>query len=536
MIKPNPAPGYVIERIVEGSGFHTANGLAFGPDGLLYVTSVLGESIFAIDVAIGAIEVAVPPFAGESDDLLFTSDGDLIWTALLEGVVRCRRANGTIQDLASGLPGANSIALTRDGKRLFVGQVFMGEGLWEIDLSGVAAPRLVADHTGGLNASQFGPDGMLYAPSWERGQVVRINPDSGETTILAEHFTKPGAVRFDAHDQLYVLDDATGELFALDAVGATYERRSIAKLATATDNVIFGPTGLAYVSNMVDNSIHEVDPATGRVRTLVEGKLGFPRAIALTADVGGDILHVADSCAWRTIDTRTLAIRDMARAVVSAVKFPTAVSATSEGVLLAGEAFGVIQLFDRDGKHVRDVEDFAKPSAALLLGDGSFLVAEPKAGRILQVRATSLGALITRILPVGAEQHTPLVMGLHDPVGLADASDGTVLVAESKTGRLLRIVLAHGTVSVVAEGLGRLRAVAVGPSGLIAVLDVDGGRVLTIHAETGEATVVADGMAVGYLTEPYPRSGGIAIGSDDAIYVAADRENAIYRIRREPRG
>ena len=286
MADPSTAPGYTIERIVEGSGFHTANGLAFGPDGRLYVASVLGESVFALDVATGTIEVAVAPFAGESDDLLFTPGGDLIWTALLEGVVRMRRADGTIHDLASGLPGANSIALTRDGRRLFVGQVFMGEGLWEIDLAGVAPPRLVVDGTGGLNAAQFGPDGLLYAPSWERGQVVRIDPDRGETTVLAEGFTKPGAVRFDARDQLYVLDDGTGELFALDPAGARYDRRSVAKLATSTDNFVFGPTGLAYVSNMVDNSVHAVDPATGAVVVGVE--LGERLA------PGGKILIAAD--------------------------------------------------------------------------------------------------------------------------------------------------------------------------------------------------------------------------------------------------
>ncbi len=102
--------------------------------------------------------------------------------------MRRHKADGSTTDLATGLPGINSIALTRDGKRLFAGQVFMGEGLWEIDLAGVAPPRLVTDDTGGLNAFHFGPDGMIYAPSWERGQVVRVDPESGATTVLADGF------------------------------------------------------------------------------------------------------------------------------------------------------------------------------------------------------------------------------------------------------------------------------------------------------------------------------------------------------------
>ncbi len=52
-------PGFLVEQIVAGSGFHTANGVAFGPDGRLYVASVAGESIFALDLTTGAIETIV---------------------------------------------------------------------------------------------------------------------------------------------------------------------------------------------------------------------------------------------------------------------------------------------------------------------------------------------------------------------------------------------------------------------------------------------------------------------------------------------
>ena len=48
---------------------------------------------------------------------------------------------------------------------------------------------------------------MIYGPSWDRGQVVRIHPETGETIILADGFKKPGAVRFDLMDRLFILDD-----------------------------------------------------------------------------------------------------------------------------------------------------------------------------------------------------------------------------------------------------------------------------------------------------------------------------------------
>ncbi len=180
---PEVAPGHAITRIVDGSGFRTVNGIAFGPDGRLCAASMMGESVFALDLATGAIETVVGPFAGESDDLVFTPAGDLIWTAVPEGAVRMRTADGRIR---------------------------------EIDLAGSAPSRLVTDHTGGLNAFRFGPDGMICAPSWNRGQVVCIDLESGHTTVLAEGFGRPGAVRLDSAGWPYVLDDMTGELFALD--------------------------------------------------------------------------------------------------------------------------------------------------------------------------------------------------------------------------------------------------------------------------------------------------------------------------------
>jgi len=65
-----------------------------------------------------------------------------------------------------------------------------------------------------------------------------------------------------------------------------------------------------------------------------------------------------------------------------------------------------------------------------------------------------------------------------------------------------------------------------------AVLDTSGCRVWWVDRTTGAATVVAHGLPVGHLREPYPRSGGLAVDADGVIYVAADGNNAIYAIRR----
>ena len=491
--------------------------MAFGPDGRLFAASVAGESIFALDLTTGVIESIVGPPAGEADDLAFSPGGDMVWTAFLEGVVRMRNAGGQIKDLASGLPGVNSIAFTRDGQRLFVGQVFMGDGLWEIDLTGVAPPRLVASDTGGINACQFGPDGMIYGPSWNRGQVVRIHPETGETSILADGFGKPGAVRFDLQDRLYVLDDMTGQVFALDQAEGKWSRRLITQLASATDNMVIGSNNLFYVSNMTDNSIHEVDPNTGRSRPIVEGKLGFPQAIAVSSGPGGDLVHVADSGSYRVVNPRTREVHDVARAVATNLKFPSFVSVHGNNVLLTGEHFGAIQIFNLEGKLIREISGLTMPGASIECDDGTIVVTEPLAGRVLRL---------------SGDKKDVLAEGLQLPAGLADTHNGSVYVSESASGRLLRISLEDRRVSVVAEGLGTIRAIATTPDGLVAVLDANGGRLLLLEPATGVTTLVAQGLPIGHLRQPYARSGGVAVGSDGSIYIAADCENALHCISR----
>ena len=104
--------------------------------------------------------------------------------------------------------------------------------MWEIDLAGATPLRLVTKKTGGgLNAFHFGVDGMIYAPTWKDGQVVRIDPESGVSTMLVDGLQKPGAVRFDAQERLYVLDDATGEMFALDREREAWSKHLIVRLA-----------------------------------------------------------------------------------------------------------------------------------------------------------------------------------------------------------------------------------------------------------------------------------------------------------------
>lgn len=211
-------------------------------------------------------------------------------------------------------------------------------------------------------------------------------------------------------------------------------------------------------------------------------------------------------------------MHDIARAVATDLKFPVAVSVHRKSVLLTGELFGAIQIFDLDGKLIREISGLNMPGASIELDDGTIVVTEPLAGRVLRL---------------SGEQKDVLAEGLHLPAELAEAGDGSVYVSETAAGRLLRVDLKDQAVTVIAEKLGTVRAIATTPDGSVAILDGTEERLLLLDPTTGVIVHVARNFGVGLLQQPYARSGGLAVGSDGSMYVAADAENALYRIFRK---
>ena len=507
------AQGYKVDVLVPGSAFHGVHGVRMSPAGELYAGSVAGQSLYVVDVAKGTARVAVGPPQGMADDVAFGPGGQIAWTAISAGIVYTRRGSGPIEVLAK-IPSVNSIAFSRDGKRLFAAQVFGGDDLFELDPAGVKPPRRIREKMGGFNSFAPGPDGWLYGPLWFKGQVAKVNPDTGELAVVAQGLTTPAAAKFDSRDNLYVLDTATGELLRVDI--RTGAKVRAAQLSPALDNLTIDARDRIFVSNMADNGIQQVDGKTGRVRQVIKGKLAFPVDIALAADGGRESLYVADYFAFRAVDTKTGAVRELGRshAAGTRIDYPSAVGVGPIHVVVGGGA--AVQLFDRkSGAFVRAVRGFRGVSDVLELTDGSLLVASLAGGRLERV---------------AGEGRTTVVEGLDGPVGLAAAPDGGVYVSEGVAGRISRVDLATGARTTVADGLQAPKGVAVAPDGRIVVLEVGARQVTAIDPKTGARTMLAGGLPVGLIARNPPGAGGVAVGANGVVYVSSDVENAIYRL------
>lgn len=513
------AEGWRTRVLVPGSAFHGVHGLAVDKEGRLLAGSVIGQAIY--QVSKGKAKVLVPPPQGMADDIAIAPDGTMAWTAYLVGDIYSKKGDGPIRKLASGLPGINSIAYRGDG-RLYATQVFLGDALYEIDTNGVNPPRKIMENMGGLNGFEIGKDGKLYGPLWFKGQIVRVDLDAAKIEVLAEGLKVPAAVNLDSKGRIYAVDTKAGELLRIDP--ATRAKTVVAKLKTGLDNLAIDKQDRIYVSNMVDNSIEEVNPKSGRSRVLISGKLAVPGGLAVTSENGRDTLHVADVFAYRQVDGESGRVKTIARMQGDELEYPMSARASGDRVALSSWFTGTVQIFDaKTGKSLSMAHNIKTAHDAVPMPDGSFLVAEYAGGAITQ-RGGRFGDL-----------GRPVTTGLVTPLGLAVSGD-VVYVTEPAAGRVTRVDINTGEKTTVASGLKLPEGIALMKDGALAVAEVGARRLVSI-ARDGKVSEIAGNLPIG-LPAPagMPPSyvpTGVAVGATGAIYVTSDIDNSILKITRK---
>src|SRR5215471_6822426 len=383
---PTPVREYSQQFLVPGSWFHGVHGLAFNKDDQLFAGSVVGQTIYRVQVDSGEVDRLIEPPVGMADDIAFAEDGSMAWTAFLMGKVYMRRGNKTIE-VANGLSGPNSIAFSKDG-RLFVSEVFLGDALYEIDVKNVDKPdfkplpradlRRIADKLGGLNGFEISKtDGFLYGPLWFKGQAVKINLENGAVEVIASGFKIPAAANLDPQnpDNLYVVDTATGGIWSVSLTSKA--KKLVASLKSGLDNLAFDSRGRLFVSSMTDNGIYLVDKVTGASKTIVEGRLAIPGDLAVVSENGKDVVHVADVFSYRTVDGQSGAVADVLRVHGDTHSYPIGLSVGPKHVLLSSWFSMTVEKVDRKtGKLVATLNEFAAPVDALEANDGTLYVAE----------------------------------------------------------------------------------------------------------------------------------------------------------------
>ena len=515
-----PAAWAAPEVLVAPSAFAGVHGLAIDAKGRLLAGSVLGNTLWEVDRQTGAAKVLIDAPEGQADDIAVGPKGELAWTNYLMGMLRYRENDSApLRVLAKDLPGLNSLDFDRRNGKLYASQVFLGDALWEIDREGKQPPRLIKKDMGGFNGFEVGPDGLLYGPLWFKGQVVKIDPANGNLTVIADGFKIPAAANLDGKGNLWVVDARSGELVKVDLASG---KKTVAKqLRPSLDNLAIAPDGTIYVSNMANNEVQAFNPATGALRTLTSGKVAVPAGLKFD----GNDLWVADVFGFRQVDVRTGEVRDVFRMQRDPeLDYPFAVGLSPRLFALTSWFTGSVQLVDRQTlKTVETIHGLKAPFDALPMPDGSVIYAELATGSI------------TRASGLKFAEKSVLASGLNGPVQLVVGQDGALYVTEA-AGKLLRIPLdASAPLRTVADGLALPEGLAQTPWGSFIVAESAARRLVEIDPATGTRRTVAENLPIGLaagpgLPPPYVVT-GVAVGRDGTVYVAADRNNSIYRIR-----
>lgn len=540
------------ERMNRPGPLRGSNGVAFGPDGRLYVAQFVAGRISAVDLASGDVEhvVDVRDPVQAPDDLAFGADGSMYITDLTPGRVWRRDPAGGFTLVSGDVAVPNGIACV--GDRLFVNEMRPGGRVLELAADG--GQTVLAEGLMLGNAMQLGPDGMLYYPIMLTGEVHRVSPDGGAPEVVATGVETPVAVRFDRAGTLTVLSRGPdGIVTRIDASGERPRSVTPGELS-GMDNAAFDGENRMFVSRFTAGGIAEVAP-DGRARQLVTPGLAGPYGVAVHFSgtvFAADNYHLAglEGGHARTRETQLLA---------------HAAAAGRSGELHLTSQFGVVRTYDPHGRGVTTrAEGLSRPSGVAELSDGSLVVAEAGAGRVVVVASPdgvdpdSAGAggmdpgvaapdgdvrqRATAGDVAGPGDVTVLADGLLEPVDVAVDAAGDCLVSDERAGIVGRIT-GVGVLPLAAD-LDAPQGLAAA-NGRLYVVEAGRRRVLALDPDNGHRSVLADDLP---LATPAGRDrvqpalfnhglpgvavpfAGLDVGPDGALYVAAAGEGTVLRL------
>ena len=522
---PDVAAGWVLDRRTAPSRLFGANGLRTGPDGRLYVAQVTGSQISALDVDTGTLET-ISAKGGNivaPDDVAFDSRGNMVATEVMDGRVSLRDTAGVTRVLRNDVPSANGVTFHRD--RLFIGECRDGGRLLEFDLAG-GPPRVLLTDVPSPNAMEVGPDGLLYFPVMSANAIWRIDPFAtgpAEPTVVAADLGVPDSVKFDAEGFIVSTQVASGQVLRIDP--RTGDRTVLAQLSPGLDNCAL-LDGRLFVSNFT-GEITEV-LAGGATRTTLPGALNWPLDLAVGHD---GRVYVADGTYFYAL-TPAGGLETVGMLFSPGYPgFLRGLTPSGPGEFVVTTSGGQIGRYQPGPSETHYLADGFDQLYGVALAGSDVVAVEQGTGRVVSVDASGgVGVLAT---------------GLDEPVDVTVTADGEVLVSdlgrvvriagsgvETVVDGLVRpqgIVTVGSTLYVVDAGQKAVLAVDLG-SGARSTIAAG----LPVGPPPGVVPKPLRGMPP--FSGPQGPFAGIAAAADGTLYVSADGDGSVVSLRRDGPG
>jgi sugar lactone lactonase YvrE len=164
--------------------------------------------------------------------------------------------------------------------------------------------------------------------------------------------------------------------------------------------------------------------------------------------------------------------------LLSGVGRPDDLAFDRQGRLLFSDFFnGTISRLNMNGSVTVLLTGVAGPEGIVVLADGTMIIAEQRTNRILTLAPGAKSLTVLRTLP-GTPTTAPCKDGVDNIV--LDSTTNTLIVPDSPTGNVYRMSLDGRKLTLLASGIVRPVGAAVDAQGIIYVADECGGAVVRI--------------------------------------------------------
>ena len=219
------SPDGTVETVAQGGSFTTGIGVSSAGD--VYFVDGQAGTIFKYDTA-GATNEFATGLSGIVG-VWMTSDNTGFYTHSISGTIYFVNFDGTVTQVLSGLGnGMTDIALDEDGN--FYVSFFQTGQVNKVAPDGTITPLITIPSWVGYITFA---NGFVYATAWQNHQILRIDPETGESLVVAgsgiagtadgavssAQFNEPnGIVASVTGDTLYVSDFASNSLRRITSV------------------------------------------------------------------------------------------------------------------------------------------------------------------------------------------------------------------------------------------------------------------------------------------------------------------------------
>jgi outer membrane protein assembly factor BamB len=536
-------------------------GLAFGPDGNLYVGNASENEVWRYNAATGAfmgvfVASGSGGLAGLPDQsLIFRPDGKLyVASKDTSSVLRYDATTGAFLDTfvppnSGGLQLVKGIAFGPD-ENLYLSSANTNQVLRYSGTTGAFLDVFVAAGSGGLStprALKFGPDGNLYVSSTGTNSVMCFDGTSGEflSTFISSGsggLIAPSEFMF-FNGSVYVLSQNNSEVLRYDALTGAF----IEAIPVYSDGLI-DPTSmlLDFNNNLLVGTrgiIQRYGPASQAPFTvsLIAASDSPVTVDYSTADgtgaVGSDyvatsgVVTFAPGETTKTILVPTVDDTTLEPTETFAVNLSNAVG----GIISDGQGVGTIvdddglaisisdALATEGGNTLTFLDHFVSPGSgglspangSIFGPDGNLYIASGDTNSVLRYDGET-GAFKDEFVTSGSG-------GLQKPLGLAFGPDGSLYVASFGTSEVLRYDGSDGAfLGTVVNGLSSPIGLTFGADGSLCIANYGTNEVLR-YSTSGLSAFVTAGS--GGLSQPR----NAAFGPDGNLYVASQGTKQVLR-------